>query len=34
VNYKLEAFVQILLAMALIYAGKQMLTQGKQKLLG
>ncbi len=33
-NYKLEAVVQIVFAMALIYAGQQMLTQGKQKLLG
>lgn len=33
-NNKLEAFAQVLLAMAIIYAGQQMLAQGKQKLLG
>lgn len=31
---KLEAFLQIALAVVIIYAGQQMLAQGKHKLLG
>jgi hypothetical protein len=31
---KIEAFLQVAFALAIIYVGKQMLTQGQQKLLG
>lgn len=31
---KAEACVQVLLAMAIIFVGQQMLADGKQKLLG
>lgn len=31
---KLQAVLQVALAMAIIYVGQQMLTDGKQKLLG
>ena len=33
-NPKLEALFQVVVAMAIIFAGQQMLAEGKQKLLG
>lgn len=33
-NYKVQALLEIMCAMAIIYLGRQMLAEGKQKLLG